>query len=286
MDKKTLIAHLNEDLAGELGAIIQYLTYAAKSTGPYRPQLSQFFLAEVVDEQGHASYLANKIVAMGGEPTTTPRPTPAAKTNREMLQAVLAAEQGATRDYTQRALEAEELGDGSHCSAVGLTGRRLPGSPAGVGSGRQPPAGGRRPPGATAQVRPRQPALGGLEARRVGPDRRPPVVRTSTGRPRRATGRGWRSTGRPRQATVGGLGFEGSASAGGRRWFGLRGSASAGDCWWFGLRGSASADDGLGMALAGSGLTGGFRAGNGQRGAGVRRWFGTLWCALVRAVAW
>ena len=40
MEKKTLLKHLNEDLAAELGAIIQYLTYAAKATGPYRPQLA------------------------------------------------------------------------------------------------------------------------------------------------------------------------------------------------------------------------------------------------------
>ena len=111
MDKQTLIDHLNEDLAGELGAIIQYVTYAAKATGPYRPQLAEFFLAEVTDEQMHAQYLANKIVALGGEPTTTPRPVPAAKTNREMLEAVLAAELQAGQDYTQRALEAEEYGD-------------------------------------------------------------------------------------------------------------------------------------------------------------------------------
>jgi bacterioferritin len=111
MDKQTLIDHLNEDLAGELGAIIQYITYAAKATGPYRPQLAEFFLAEVTDEQMHAQYLANKIVALGGEPTTTPRPVPAAKTNREMLEAVLAAELQAGQDYTQRALEAEEYGD-------------------------------------------------------------------------------------------------------------------------------------------------------------------------------
>ena len=109
--KKTLINHLNEDLAGELGAIIQYLTYAAKATGPYRPQLAQFFLAEVVDEQRHAQFLANKIVALGGEPTTKPRPVPLAKSNKEMVEAVLAAERQAVKDYTQRALEAEELGD-------------------------------------------------------------------------------------------------------------------------------------------------------------------------------
>lgn len=111
MKKETLIEHLNNDLAGELGAVIQYLTYAAKATGPYRPQLSAFFLAEIPDEQTHAQYLANKIVALGGEPTTTPRPVPEAKTNREMVEAVLAAERQATQDYTQRAKEAEAFGD-------------------------------------------------------------------------------------------------------------------------------------------------------------------------------
>ena len=45
MDKKTLIENLNHDLAEELSAVIQYTTYAAKTTGPYRPQLMQFFLA-------------------------------------------------------------------------------------------------------------------------------------------------------------------------------------------------------------------------------------------------
>ncbi|MEI2691808.1 MAG: ferritin-like domain-containing protein [Anaerolineae bacterium] len=111
MDKQTLINNLNEDLAGELGAVIQYLTYAAKASGPYRPQLSAFFLAEVADEQLHAQFLANKIVALGGEPTThaaarcrPPRPI------AEMLEAVLAAEKQATADYTQRAKEAEEYG--------------------------------------------------------------------------------------------------------------------------------------------------------------------------------
>ena len=111
MDKQTLIDHLNEDLAGELQAIVQYITYAAKVTGPYRPQLAQFFLAEIPDEQGHAQFLANKIVALGGEPTTVPRPVPPAATNREMVEAVMAAEKGAIRDYTQRAKEAENYGD-------------------------------------------------------------------------------------------------------------------------------------------------------------------------------
>ena len=111
MKKQELIDRLNEDLAGELGAIIQYITYAAKATGPFRPQLADFFLTEVADEQGHAQYLANKIVALGGEPTTEPRPVPQASSNREMLEAVLEAERKATEDYSQRAKDAEAYGD-------------------------------------------------------------------------------------------------------------------------------------------------------------------------------
>jgi bacterioferritin len=111
MDKQEMIKLLNEDLSGELGAIIQYITYAAKATGPYRPQLSQFFLNEVPDEQGHAQYLANKIVALGGEPTTHPREVPAAKNDREMVAAVCESETRAVTDYTKRAKQAEEFGD-------------------------------------------------------------------------------------------------------------------------------------------------------------------------------
>ena len=111
MNKQTLIDHLNEDLAGELSAIVQYITYAAKATGPYRPQLAAFFLEEVADEQLHAQFLANKIVALGGEPVTVPAPVPPAATNKEMLEQVLKAELKAGKDYTQRAEEADAYGD-------------------------------------------------------------------------------------------------------------------------------------------------------------------------------
>ena len=111
MDKKELIENLNEDLAGELSAIIQYITYAAKATGPFRPQLANFFLAEVPDEQGHAEFLSKKIIALGGEPTTKARPVPEAGHNKEMLERVLEAERRAVRDYTERARQAEDFGD-------------------------------------------------------------------------------------------------------------------------------------------------------------------------------
>jgi len=111
MNKSKLIDALNEDLAGELSAVIQYLTYAAKANGPYRPQLVSFFMAEVPDETTHAQFLANKIVALGGEPTTKPRAVPDAKHNKDMLERVLEAEKRAITDYTVRAEQAEEYGD-------------------------------------------------------------------------------------------------------------------------------------------------------------------------------
>jgi bacterioferritin len=111
VEKKALIDHLNQDLSGELQAVIQYLTYSAKVTGPWRPQLVTFMQTEAQDELLHAQFLADKIVALGGDPTTKARPVPAADTPQEMLKAILAAELQAGKDYTQRAEQADAFGD-------------------------------------------------------------------------------------------------------------------------------------------------------------------------------
>ena len=54
---------------------------------------------------------ADKIAALGGEPTTTPRPVPPAATPRDMLKAILDAELEAGRNYAERVRQAEEFGD-------------------------------------------------------------------------------------------------------------------------------------------------------------------------------
>jgi len=111
MDKKELIDALNEDLSKEFSAIQQYITYAARASGPMRLQLNEFFLAEIPDETTHAQFLANKIVALGGTPTTDSAPVADAKDNHEMLERVLEAEREAIDGYTERAKQAEEFGD-------------------------------------------------------------------------------------------------------------------------------------------------------------------------------
>jgi bacterioferritin len=110
-NQQPLIEGLNNDLAGEYQAILMYIQYSAKLTGPYRRELRALFQAEIVDEQGHAQFLADKIASLGGEPTTEPRPVPHADQPWEMLQLALVAEKQAIVDYTQRLRQAEAFGD-------------------------------------------------------------------------------------------------------------------------------------------------------------------------------
>jgi bacterioferritin len=110
-DRQALLAGLNHDLAGEYQAILMYLQYSAKLTGPYRLALRALFQAEIADEQGHAQFLADKIASLGGEPTTEPRPIPHADQPQEMLKQALAAETQAIADYAERVCQAEACGD-------------------------------------------------------------------------------------------------------------------------------------------------------------------------------
>jgi bacterioferritin len=110
-DRQALLEGLNHDLAGEYQAILMYTHYSAKLTGPYRRELRALFQAEIADEQGHAQFLADKVAALGGEPTTEPRPVPPANQPREMLDHALAAEKQAIEDYNGRIRQAEDFGD-------------------------------------------------------------------------------------------------------------------------------------------------------------------------------
>lgn len=105
--EQELLDGLQEDLAAEYSAIVMYTTYAAQVDGIHRGELRQFFQAEVADEQQHAQLLADKIVYMGGTPTTKARTVPAAKTNKQRLEAALAAEEDTIARYQTRIDQAE-----------------------------------------------------------------------------------------------------------------------------------------------------------------------------------
>ncbi len=109
--REQLIKGLNEDLAHEYQAILMYSTFAAMASGIHRPLLKEFFEREIPDELRHAQFLANKITALGGLPTTKPAPVKLVESNRAMLEAVLKAEEETIARYVQRRHQAEALGD-------------------------------------------------------------------------------------------------------------------------------------------------------------------------------
>jgi bacterioferritin len=111
MDKQTFVKALNEDLSYELQAITAYTRWAAEADGPHRNMLRSMFTQEIPDELQHAQTLADKIAVLGGTPTVTPAPVPAAAHNRARLEAVMSMERQAIDNYTQRAQQAEELGE-------------------------------------------------------------------------------------------------------------------------------------------------------------------------------
>ena len=110
-NRLALIEGLNHDLAGEFQAVLMYVHYSAKITGPYRRELRALFQAEIADEQRHAQFLADKIVALGGEPTMIAREVPHADQPRLMLEQAVNTEVQAIAAYGERIRQAEALGD-------------------------------------------------------------------------------------------------------------------------------------------------------------------------------
>lgn len=109
--RQQLIDGLNEDLAAEYQAVIFYLVGAQLMTGAHRPELKELFEAEIQDEIGHAQFLAGKIISLGGEPTTEPRPVDLGDSNRERIELALEAETETIERYERRARLAEEAGE-------------------------------------------------------------------------------------------------------------------------------------------------------------------------------
>jgi bacterioferritin len=109
--KQSLIDGLNEDLSAEYQAIVMYRTYASLVSGPFRPELRAFFEGEVPDELNHAAFLADKIVALGGTPSTRMGEVPLTWDNRQMLENALRAEEDTVARYTLRTRQAEEAGE-------------------------------------------------------------------------------------------------------------------------------------------------------------------------------
>lgn len=109
--KQDLIDGLNEALAFEYQAVQMYVHYSATVSGIHRGELKEEFQEEIQDELQHAQFLAEKVDALGGTPTTEVKPFPSEDNPRAMLEAVLEAEEGAIERYADLMEQAEEYGD-------------------------------------------------------------------------------------------------------------------------------------------------------------------------------
>lgn len=110
MSKEELIKGLNEDLAAEWGTIIRYTYQAGKSFGILGAELREIFEEETQDELGHAAFLTDVIIDLGGEPTTVPRQFDKPNNLKAMLELDLQMELDDVENYMKHANMAEELG--------------------------------------------------------------------------------------------------------------------------------------------------------------------------------
>ena len=109
MSKETLIQALNEDLAAEWGTIIRYTYQAGKSFGLLGAELRELFQEESQDELGHAAFLTDVIVDLGGEPTTTPKEFSKPADLKGMIELDMQMELQDVENYMKHAKLAEEL---------------------------------------------------------------------------------------------------------------------------------------------------------------------------------
>lgn len=107
---KDLIKGLNEDLAAELGTVIRYTYQSSKAAGFAGVELREILEEEITDELGHAAYLMDVIVDLGGEPTTAPQQFDKPEGLRAMLEFDLEMEKQDVQNYMDHAALAGELG--------------------------------------------------------------------------------------------------------------------------------------------------------------------------------
>lgn len=101
MDKAKLVDKLNQAIALELGALLQYNQYSHVLLGPERKVWHEFFEETATEAFSHARIFGKRVVALGGVPAVEPEPVKQTNDLMEMLQNSLAVEQRAVQIYTE-----------------------------------------------------------------------------------------------------------------------------------------------------------------------------------------
>jgi bacterioferritin len=111
MTREELLNGLNEDLNLELEALLRNVYHAAAARGMLGHELRELLKKELPGELEHATFLADKIVALGGEVRIRPAMPEGVGAAREFLQQNIAGERKIIGNYAKRIEQAAEFGD-------------------------------------------------------------------------------------------------------------------------------------------------------------------------------
>ena len=111
INRKDLIALLNEDLAREYQAIIAYVIYSQVIKGAQYMNIAGELEKHASEELAHALVISKQIDYLGGMPVAVAKPVKTSARAEEMLQFDLDNETETIRQYRERVRQCEALGE-------------------------------------------------------------------------------------------------------------------------------------------------------------------------------
>lgn len=106
-----IIMGLNEDLAREYKAIIQYVVFSNTLKGAEYGDIAEQLKKHASQELTHALEVARQIDYLGGDPTMKGKEAEYSQDSKTMLEIDLKAEQETIKSYRERILQAERAGE-------------------------------------------------------------------------------------------------------------------------------------------------------------------------------
>ncbi len=106
-----LVKGLQEDLAREYKAIIQYVVYSQVINEPQYMTIAEELEKHAHEELDHAIRIAKQLDYFGVYPSTTPAKVETSEDNRKMLEFDLRGEDETVANYRERIIQANALGE-------------------------------------------------------------------------------------------------------------------------------------------------------------------------------
>ncbi len=109
--KNEIFMGLNEDLAREYKAIIQYVVFSSTLKGAEYGDIADQLKKHASQELAHALEVARQIDYLGGDPTVKGKDAEYSQDSKSMLEIDLRAEQETIKNYRERIRQAERAGE-------------------------------------------------------------------------------------------------------------------------------------------------------------------------------